>query len=67
MSADQFATLDGLVGRIKGALTVQAQVALVEAARQAGSVEAMPEPFKSWLFVTDLSQLPDSVREPGLS
>lgn len=59
----EFARLDGLLGALIPILNVEVQAEIIEAARQAGSVERMPEPYRSWLSATSTDDLPPEVLE----
>lgn len=59
----EFARLDGLIGQVKHVFNVEVQEELVEAARKAGSIDAMPEPYKSWLSASSIDDLPPEVLE----
>lgn len=52
--------LDKLVGELRSGLDPEWADRLVEAARVAGSVEAMPEPLKGWLL--DPESVPEDAR-----
>lgn len=49
----EFARLDALMARLLPIVNVEVGAAMVDAARSAGSVNQMPEPFRVWLTAPD--------------
>lgn len=58
----KFAQLDAAVGRIKDWLNIEVQEQVITAAREAGSIDRMPEPYRSWLSM-EFDELPPEVLE----
>ena len=58
----KFAQLDAAVGRIKDWLNIEVQGEIIRAAREAGSIDRMPEPYRSWLAM-EFDELPPEVLE----
>lgn len=62
--ADDFAQLDMRVGMLTQLLMPRERGNVVAAAMRAGSVDSMPEPYRSWLSASTMTDIPDDVLLP---
>jgi hypothetical protein len=62
--ANDFAQLDMRVGMLTQLLMPRERGNIVAAAMKAGSIDAMPEPYRSWLSASVTADIPDDVLLP---
>jgi hypothetical protein len=63
--ASDFAALDMRVGMLTQLLMPRESGNIVAAAMKAGSIDAMPEPYRSWLSASVMTDIPDDVLLPA--
>lgn len=60
----EFNELDKRVGLLVQLLRHEVRGQITRAAMNAGSVGAMPEPYRSWLSASSITEIPDEVLLP---
>lgn len=62
--ASEFAALDMRVGMLTQLFMPRERGNIVAAAMKAGSIDAMPEPYRSWLSASVMTDIPNDVLLP---